>query len=129
MHVYTCVLWDDQLLYRGAHVRVSAHICVRVCDARAVVCVHACIRAVRQELGTNANRSRSISAVSSFSTVSILRFDYIRVRALCVDEPQLGCISCVCMGECIYVQVSLSTCNQPSLLVPISSLTTCSITL
>ena len=32
----------------------------------------------------NAHRSRSISDVSSFSTVSVLRFYMIRVRALCV---------------------------------------------
>ena len=42
----------------------------------------------------NPHRSRSISDVSSFSTVFILRFFYpIRVRALRVEEPQLGCIS------------------------------------
>ena len=37
----------------------------------------------------NAHRSRSISDVS----LSVLIVDTIRVRALCVDEPQLGCIS------------------------------------
>ena len=47
---------------------------------------------IRQELGTppmapNAHRSRSISDVSSFSTVSVLSFDPIRVMALCVEVP------------------------------------------
>ena len=44
-------------------------------------------------MGPSAHRSHSISDVSSFSTVSVLSFDPIRVRALCVEEPQLGCIS------------------------------------
>ena len=55
-------------------------------------------RAVRQELGhspdgPNPRRSRSILDVSSLSTVSVLSFDPIRVRALCVEELQLGWIS------------------------------------
>ena len=41
----------------------------------------------------NAHRSRSIADVSSFSTVSLLIFYTIRVRALHVDEPQLGCMN------------------------------------
>ena len=43
-------------------------------------------------MGPNAHRSRSISDVSSLSTVSVLRFDPIRLRAPCVEESQLGCI-------------------------------------
>ena len=39
----------------------------------------------------NARRSRSISDISSFNTVSVLSSYPIRVRALCVEEPQLGC--------------------------------------
>ena len=39
----------------------------------------------------NDHRSRSVSDVSSFSTV--LSFYTIRVRALCVQEPQFRCIS------------------------------------
>ena len=34
-----------------------------------------------------------VTHVSSFSTVSVLSYDPIRVRALCVEEPQLRCIS------------------------------------
>ena len=37
----------------------------------------------------NAHRSRSISDVSTFSTVSVFSFDPIRVRALCVEEPSI----------------------------------------
>ena len=44
-------------------------------------------------MGPNAHRCRSISDVLSFSTVSVVSFDPIRVRALCVEEPQLGRIS------------------------------------
>ena len=44
-------------------------------------------------MGPNTHRSRSISDVLSFSTVSVLGFDPIRVRALYVEEPQLRCIS------------------------------------
>ena len=35
---------------------------------------------------TNAHRSCSISDVSSFSTVSVLSFDPVRMKALCVEE-------------------------------------------
>ena len=42
----------------------------------------------------NAHRSRSISNVSSFSTVYVfIRFYPIRVRALYVEKPQLGSIN------------------------------------
>ena len=44
-------------------------------------------------MGPNAHRSGSISDVSSVSTVSVLSFDPIRVRALYVEEPLLRCIS------------------------------------
>ena len=44
-------------------------------------------------MGPDAHISRSISDVSSFSIVSVLSFDPIRVRALCVEEPVLGWIS------------------------------------
>ena len=47
----------------------------------------------------NAHRSRSMSDVSSFSTVYVLSVYPIRVRALCVVEPQLGCISSVMTWE------------------------------
>ncbi len=40
-------------------------------------------------VGPNAHRSRSISDVSSFSTVSVLSFEPIRMRALCVEERRL----------------------------------------
>ena len=43
----------------------------------------------------NAHRSHSISDISSFSTVSVLSFYTIHVRALCVKEPQLRRISSV----------------------------------
>ena len=43
----------------------------------------------------NAHRSRSISDVSSFNTVSVLNLYHICLRALCVEEPKLGCISSV----------------------------------
>ena len=39
------------------------------------------------------HRSRSISDIPSFSKVSVLSFDPIHVRALCVELSQLGCIS------------------------------------
>ena len=38
-------------------------------------------------MGPNAHKSRSIAKVSSLSTASVLSFDPIRVRALCVEEP------------------------------------------
>ena len=38
-------------------------------------------------MGLNAHRSRLISEVSAFSSVTVLSFDPIRVRALCVEEP------------------------------------------
>ena len=41
----------------------------------------------------NALRSRAISDISSFSMVSIVSFYTIRVRALCVQVPHLGCIN------------------------------------
>ena len=44
-------------------------------------------------MGPKVHRFRSISDVSSFSTVSVLSFDPILVRALCVGEPRLGCFS------------------------------------
>ena len=47
---------------------------------------------------SNAHRSRSISDVSSFSTVSVLSFYDIRVRALRVQKPQLGCIGHVSLA-------------------------------
>ena len=47
-------------------------------------------------MGSNAHRSRLILDVSSFTMVSVLSFYSIRVRALCVEEPQLGCISSAC---------------------------------
>ena len=40
-------------------------------------------------MGPNAPRFRSIADVSSFIMVFVLRFYTIRVRALCVEEPQL----------------------------------------
>ena len=40
-------------------------------------------------MGPNARRSRSISDVSSFSTVSVLSVYPTRVGALCVEKPQL----------------------------------------
>ena len=46
----------------------------------------------------NAHRSRSISDVSSFSTVSVLSLYAIRVNALCVQKPQLGCIGHVSLA-------------------------------
>ena len=46
-------------------------------------------------VGPNAHRSRSNSDVASFSTVSVLSFYPIRVRALRAEEPQLRCISSV----------------------------------
>ena len=46
-------------------------------------------------MGPNAHRSRSISDVPSFSMGSVLSCYPIRARALCVEEPQLGCISSV----------------------------------
>ena len=39
-------------------------------------------------MGPKAHRSRSNSDVSACSMVSVLSFDPIRVRALCVEEPQ-----------------------------------------
>ena len=44
-------------------------------------------------MGPNAHRSRSISDVSSFSTVSVLCSNSTRVRVLCAEETQIGCIS------------------------------------
>ena len=38
------------------------------------------------------NRSRLISDVSLFNTIYVLSFYFIRVRALCVEVPQLRCI-------------------------------------
>ena len=59
------------------------------------------VTAIRQELrhsppmGPKAYRSYSISDVSSFSSVSVLSFDPVRVSAQCVGEPQFGCSSSV----------------------------------
>ena len=41
-------------------------------------------------MGPNAHKSRSISDVSSFSTIAVLSFGPIRLRALCVEVPQPG---------------------------------------
>ena len=54
----------------------------------------------------NTHISRSISDVSSFSTVSVLSFDPILKRALCVEVPQFGCISSgSAMGKIVQGQL------------------------
>ena len=53
-------------------------------------------------MGSNAHRSRSILDVLSFSTVPVLSCYPIRVRALCVEEPQLGCISSAAIKFPLY---------------------------
>ena len=98
----------------------SIHVCAFVCThAFMYVCMqYACIH-VPELLdrsqgpppdGTKrAHRSRSISDVSSFSTVSVLSFYPIRVRALCVKQPQVGCISSkrtLCIHVCMYLPFS-----------------------
>ena len=50
--------------------------------------------------------SRSILDVSSFGTVSVLSFNPIRIRALCIEEPQLGCISSDVINEYVTYQVT-----------------------
>ena len=43
-------------------------------------------------MGPAVRRSHLNSDVPSFSAVYILNFEPISLRALCVEEPQLGCI-------------------------------------
>jgi len=71
------------------------------------------VRAIRQELGhlpPDGTKRAQISDVASFSAVSVLSFDPIRVRALSIEEPQLGCISsatvlAVCVTHIVNVIV------------------------
>ena len=48
------------------------------------------------------HRSRSVLDVLSFSTVSVLSFYPTCVRALSVEEPQLGCVSSAAIKFLLY---------------------------
>ena len=94
---------------------------MRVCAACMCPCLY-------QSYQIGAGGTPPVGTNAIFSTVSVLRLDPIRGRTLCVEQPQLGYIRSACMGERISVHVSLPTCNQSSLPIAISSLTTCWIT-